>query len=192
MIKIGARSGLAAVLLVGLCASRSASAEDTVFGNPMAQLCWSAAHAASRNEMLSAKAIPACDAAIEDETLSIHDRAGTFVNRGVLRLAGGFPAKAKQDFESAAALMPDLGEAYTDRGAALIAMRRYADGIADIDKGLELKAEEPEKAYFNRALADEALDDMKSAYRDYMQSSQLKPDWDEPKMELTRFTISRQ
>ncbi len=185
-------ASVAAAVILPLLAVHEASAGVTVFGNGMAQICADAARQASKRPVVDVKGMQACDVALSDETLTQHDRAGTFINRGVLRLARGSIADAKQDFDSAAAMMPELGEAYTDRGAALIAMRRYADAIVDIDRGLGLKAEEPEKAYFNRALADEALDDMKSAYLDYSQAAQLKPDWDQPRIELSRFKVSRQ
>jgi tetratricopeptide (TPR) repeat protein len=97
---------------------------------------------------------------------------------------------AKADFDVAIVLMPDLGEAYADRGAALLGLGRYAAAIAEIDRGLALNTTEPEKAWFNRAIADEALDDVKSAYRDYLRAAQLKPDWPQPRDELTRFTVA--
>jgi len=49
---------------------------------------------------------------------------------------------------------------------------------------------EPEKAYYNRALAEEGLDDEKSAYVDYQQALVLNPDWDPPRQELLRFTVT--
>jgi tetratricopeptide (TPR) repeat protein len=172
--------------------SRPAFASATVFGNGMAQICSHAARTVASNAPVDPRDLYACDTALAEESLNIRDRAGTLVNRGVLRLARGAFDDSKEDFQAAAALMPDLGEAYTNLGAALIALKRYADGIVNIDKGLGLKPEEPEKAYFNRALADEALDDMKSAYLDYSQAARLKPNWNQPRLELARFTVVQQ
>ncbi len=73
---------------------------------------------------------------------------------------------------------------------AQIAERRFAEGKADIDQGLTLGTEEPQKAYYNRGLADDYLDDEKSAYFDYLKASQLDPQWYAPKKELLRFTVS--
>jgi tetratricopeptide (TPR) repeat protein len=184
--------GLAGGFAVLCLHSGTASAGVTVFGNGLAQICSDAAHRAARDELTDVKAAAACDTALSDESLTLHDRAGTFVNRGVLRLARGAFAKAREDFDSALELMPDLAEAFSDRGAALVALKDYGAGIADIDRGLALNCEEPEKAHYNRALAYEALDDMKDAYRDYLQAAQLKPDWPQPRIELTRFTVARQ
>jgi tetratricopeptide (TPR) repeat protein len=78
-----------------------------------------------------------------------------------------------------------------NRGAAAVGARRFADGLADINKALELGVEEPEKAYYNRALAYEGLDNLKAAYFDYQKAVELKPEWDAPKNELARFTVER-
>jgi len=193
-MKIGVRSAALATAVLGVSwlPAQTVLAGATVFGNGLAQVCARAARDVSKNQIPAAQSVQACDLALGEEDLTLHDRAGTFINRGVVRLSHRAFKDAKQDFDAAAELMPTLGEAYTDRGAALIGLRDYAHGIADIDRGLGLNPDEPEKAYFNRALADEALDDMKSAYFDYLQASQLKPDWVQPRTELTRFTVNRQ
>ena len=50
---------------------------------------------------------------------------------------------------------------------------------------------EPAKAYFNRAMAHEGMDDLKSAYLDYRKAEEIQPEWDAPRKELDRFTVSR-
>ena len=72
-----------------------------------------------------------------------------------------------------------------------IAEHRYSDGLADLNKGISLGVEEPEKAYYNRALAYEGLDDVKSAYFDYQKALEIAPNWAAPKQELTRFHVTR-
>jgi len=61
--------------------------------------------------------------------------------------------------------------------------------VADIDRGLAYGPEQPEKAYFNRALAKEFLDDTKGAYLDYLKAAELAPTWTAPQVELKRFTV---
>ena len=70
-------------------------------------------------------------------------------------------------------------------------MGQDREGIAEINKGIGLNAMEPEKAYFNRALAEERLDDLKAAYADYQKALELKPDWVIAKTELARFHVSQ-
>jgi tetratricopeptide (TPR) repeat protein len=130
-----------------------------------------------------------CDSALFGMSPSNRDYAGTLVNRGVVYLWHGRYNRAVEDFDSAIAVNPNVGEAYVNRGAARIALRQYTQGIADIDRGLPLGSEEPEKAYYNRGLAHEGLDDETAAYHDYMKAAELKPAWAAPKLELTRFTV---
>jgi tetratricopeptide (TPR) repeat protein len=184
------KTAAGAVSLAGLIAlAGPALADTTIIGNGFAADCSTAARAVSRNIPPSSEAFRQCDLAIEQEVLSPHELAATHVNRGVLFLAKREFATAKKDFDAAARIEPGLGEAYVNRGAALIGLGMNREGIADIDKGLALNASEPEKAYFNRALAEERLDDLKSAYADYQKALELKPDWEAPKAELARFHV---
>src|SRR5690348_8870246 len=168
-------------------ASSAAAGAVTVIGGGMARECSQAALGGESDAHYEAM----CTMALESELLSLRDRAGTYVNRGILKLRRHDFAAAQYDFNRAIETKPDLGEAYVNRGAAAVGARRYADGLADLNKAIELGVEEPEKAYYNRALAFEGLDDMKAAYFDYRKAVELKPDWDQPQKELARFTVER-
>ncbi|ATQ42279.1 hypothetical protein [Caulobacter mirabilis] len=165
----------------------AASAAAFVLGGGMANACSQAA-IAGRDDRAS---IEVCTQALESQPLLRRDRAGTLVNRGVIQLRRKAYAEAGRDFDAALALEPGLGEAFVNRGAAFIAQRRYREGVDQIDRGLALGPDEPEKADFNRALAWEGLDDMKAAWLDYQKALELRPDWDAPRQELTRFTVAR-
>jgi tetratricopeptide (TPR) repeat protein len=182
---------LAATVAAPCMLGGPAHAAVAVFGTGMAHECSEAARRLPKSQVDLQHALEACDGALSDERLDLHDQAGSHINRGVLLVARTEYAAAKADFDIAIRLMPDLGEGYVDRGAALLGMKHYAEAIADIDRGLALNTTEPEKAYFDRAVAREALDDIQGAYRDYLQAAQLKPDWDQPRTELARFTVSR-
>jgi tetratricopeptide (TPR) repeat protein len=172
-----------------LFAAGSASASTTVIGNGFAASCSQSAKAVSLNRPPATEAIHVCDLAIDTEVLTTHDLAASYVNRGVLYLSMADYVAARRDFDKAVATEPGLGEAYVNRGAALIGMGREREGITEINKGIELGAAELEKAYFNRALAEERLDDLKSAYADYQKALELKPDWAMAKAELARFRV---
>lgn len=165
----------------------ASQAAVTVLGGGMARQCSEAALGGES----ATKFDDLCTMALETELLSLRDRAGTYVNRGVLKLRRKEFGPAQFDFNRAIETKPDVGEAYVNRGAAAVGARRYAEGLADINKALELGVEEPEKAYYNRALAYEGLDDMKAAYFDYRKAVELKPEWEAPKNELARFTVER-
>jgi len=83
----------------------------------------------------------------------------------------------------------DLAEGYVDRGATLIAQKRYADAIKDINKGIALGAKQPHIAYFDRAIADEALGNLQAAYDDYRQALTLAPNFTLASDELKRFKV---
>lgn len=178
----------AAVSLAIIVPAGSACAAAFVLGGGMANACSKAAIQGADDR----DSLATCSMALETQPLLNRDRAGTYVNRGVIHLRRGAYDDARKDFDSALRLEPDLGEAFVNRGASYIAQRRYAEGMAEIDKGLSLNPDEPEKAYFNRALAWEGLDDMKAAWLDYQKALELRPDWDAPRRELTRFTVSHQ
>jgi tetratricopeptide (TPR) repeat protein len=180
-------AGWALGLSVTLAVS-GAHAAVTVFGGPgPADDCYKAAKFGAA----PVDGIQSCTQAIATQTMSDHDLAGTYVNRGVIYMAMASFVPAQHDFEAAMKLDPKMGEAVVNHGGALIALRRYADGIAEISRGLDLNPSEPEKAYFNRALAYESLDDLKAAYYDYSKAAELKPGWDEPRAELSRFTVTQ-
>lgn len=168
-------------------AAGSAQAAVTVIGGGLAQACSQAAIGGEDDPKFQ----ELCTLALETEFLNSRDRAGTYVNRGVLKLRKADYPDASRDFNLALKLQPKLGEAYVNRGASFIGQKRYAESLPDINKGLELGVGEPAKAYYNRALAYEGLEDAKSAYFDYQKALEMSPDWAAPKEQLTRFSVSR-
>ena len=178
--------GAAAAVALSVMAAGSASAAVSVLGNGLANACSSAALSGDADD----KSIETCTMALTD-SLTEQEKAGTYVNRGVLMLRRRNFVAARADFDSALKLVPTMGEAVVNRGASLVAERRFAEGLAEIDRGLAMNPEEPEKAYYNRALANEGLDDMKAAYLDYMKALELAPNWEDPRRELARFTVEQ-
>jgi tetratricopeptide (TPR) repeat protein len=181
---IGGLSAIAAVVV--LAGAGPARATVTVIGGGLAEACSKATMAGSslpRDE-------ETCTRALGEELLNPRDKAGTYVNRGIMKMRRGEWRPAMADFDRAVYFKPDLGEIYVNRGAALLGQHRFADGLADLNKSLELGVEEPAKAYYNRALAYEGLDDLKAAYFDYQKALELSPEWDAPKRELSRFHVA--
>ncbi|HEX4505871.1 MAG TPA: tetratricopeptide repeat protein [Alphaproteobacteria bacterium] len=189
-MSIRALSFTAPLLAAALLAAQPANAAFTVFGNGLAQLCSETAKNLEHGIAPPPRAIEDCTTAIEYENLRSRDLAGTHINRGILYMNRGLYAEAKRDFDTALEIVPTVGEAYVDRGAALVGLRSFNEAIADIDRGLALNPDEPEKAYFNRGLANEGLDNIPAAYRDYSHAAELKPGWAPPLNELSRFTVS--
>lgn len=176
-----------AAIVATLAIGTGAGASVTVIGGGLAEACSKAALSGKSEVRLERT----CTEALEKETLSSRDRAGTYVNRGILKMRRANWEGAASDFNEAIHEKPDLGEAYANRGAVSIGMHKYAESLADLNKGLELGVEAPAKIYFDRALAYEGLDDSKSAYFDYQKAVELSPDWEAPKTELARFHVER-
>ena len=167
-----------------LCAG-TAGASTLVIGGGAAKDCASAAMDGRKD----ASSVTTCTLALETETLSFRDRARTYVNRGVLQMRQRDFDGAVSDFDAASKIDPDLGEAFVNRGAAFVGTSRFGEGLSQIDQGLALGVKDPEKAYYNRAIANESLGDVTAAYRDYAKAAALAPTWDAPKNELARFSV---
>jgi tetratricopeptide (TPR) repeat protein len=179
---LSALAAVSALLLLG----SGAHAAVSVLGGGLAHDC----SLAARDGRADTAAVELCTLALESEPMGPRERAGTFVNRGVIKLRMRNWASAKSDFDYAIRADAQLGEAYVNRGAAQIALKHYPESLADLDRGIALGSEEPEKAWYNRGLVHEKLDDMKSAYFDYRKALELKPGWDMPQKELQRFTVT--
>lgn len=164
-----------------------AAASTQVLGGGLAQRC----SVLALDGMADRASIQTCTLALETEPLRRLDRARTHVNRGIIHLRRKTLSAAADDFDAAQAMEPTIAEIYVNRGAVLIASGRYGEGLVQIDRGLALGAEEPQKAYYNRALAHEGLNNLKAAYYDYRRAAELDPEWDAPRRELARFTLSR-
>ena len=178
-------AGLAAIAT--LSAATGANAAITVIGASQASECAQAARAGRSDRA----ALNMCENALGEEMLTIRDRAKTQINRGVIRMRQLNWTDALADMDQAIAMQGDIGEAYVNRGAVLIGMRRYQEGLEMIDRGLVLGIDDPAKAYYNRGLAHEGLENARDAYLDYQQAVTLAPRWDLPQQQLLRFTVTR-
>jgi tetratricopeptide (TPR) repeat protein len=181
----GFTTAVAVFALALLGAPTKADASTMVLGDGLAHSCAVAALDGGSSDFL----INTCTLALDQEALIPVDRARTYVNRGVVYLRRQRWDAAASDFNAAERFSPELAEVYLNRGCLMISLRRYSDAITETDKGLALHPREPEKAYYNRAMAHEMLDMIKDAYLDYKRASDLKPDWADAKTQLARFTV---
>jgi len=194
---IDTRSRIAAafVLAAGLWLAGSAPAlafESLLSGTSGAKACMAAARLAADRHLVDTPALLDCDRAIERDSLNGHDLAATYVNRGIIRICAGNYPVAERDFDEAIRVMPELAGAHMNRGAVLIALNRPQEAVEALDRSIALGTPEPERAYFDRALAREKLNDIKGAYYDLKQAAALNPAWDAPGKELSYFQVTRQ
>lgn len=187
-----------ATLLAGLHALPVAAQGNVIFlgADGYAQMCSEAAHTPDRNRLfeqtgsrLLIPGLEVCTLAIQQGDLTVIDLAGSYVNRGVLHFSAGDHQLALQDFDAALGLTQELPEAFVNRGYALVALERWAESLAAFDRGIELGAPDLARAHFNRAIAHEELGQLREAYADYLKASELNPEWEEAKRELSRFRV---
>ncbi|HEX3431563.1 MAG TPA: hypothetical protein VHT03_11815 [Rhizomicrobium sp.] len=178
----------AAIAALGVLATSSANGAVTVLGNGVAHSCYEFAEYAGN----PTDGINTCTFALDQATLSVRDRAATFVNRGILRSRKGDAEGALADYDRGLVMDAALAEGYVDRGAAMIALRRYDDAVSEIDKGISLGANRPQIAYYDRGIADEALGNIRAAYEDYKKAAEIQPDFHLALDQLSRFRVVRQ
>jgi tetratricopeptide (TPR) repeat protein len=163
-----------------------AQAAITVLGQSLAHNCYQAAEFGGD----PSQGVATCTYAL-DGTMPTHDRAATYINRGILKARDDNPQGALDDYNEGLSLNGDLGEGYVDRGATLIVLKRYQDALNDINKGIGIGAKKPEIAYYDRAIADEALGDVRGAYLDYRKAVEIAPDFTLASEQLARFRVIR-
>jgi tetratricopeptide (TPR) repeat protein len=159
-----------------------------VIGSGLARMCYEAAE----TERATASTLDACNRAIADEPLSFDDQVATYVNRGIIRARLNDVSGALTDYDHAIRLNPNEAEAYLNKGALVLkAQHDWRQARALFETALQKRTRRPEFAYFGRAIANELAGDLAGALADYQKASDLAPNWEIPKKELTRFTVRK-
>lgn len=177
-------------ILIGVllaAASVPASAAVQVHGSSDARLCFEAAESAS---IPTSEQVRRCDEALRVESLSSYDTIATHVNRGILYMRRGAIDAAIADFDTAIELDPSQPEAYLNKGAALVRREQPDQAVGLFTVALERNTSRPEVAHYGRAVANEALGNVRAAYNDYRRANELAPRWREPRLDLARFRVS--
>jgi len=183
-----ARGHLLIVAALAAAASVPASAGITVIGAGHARSCYLAAE----SKMLPrSEDLRRCSLAVREETGGRSRLVATYVNRGILHLRRGDTAAAMKDFDAATRLNPDEPEAYLNRASALLRQAQPSGAITQFDAALAKQTRRPALAHYGRAIAYEEAGNVRAAYKDYLMASQLAPEWDDPRRELTRFKVVR-
>jgi len=137
-------------------------------------------------------AIARCNRALREETGNRPNLIITYINRGNLRLARGEYEQAITDFDAAIRLEPTNAEAQLNKGVGLIAMEQFGPAIVALTEAVSRGVQEPHKAYYNRAVAREALGDYRGALEDYSTALAIRPDWGLADAEMQRLARRRQ
>ena len=177
---------ISVLIVAGIVSAGQAQAAVSIIGGGMGHACYKAAEV---NAPLR-PSIATCSAALDQETQSSHDRASTFVNRGIIYMQARNITAALADYDAALRIDPELAEAYINKGIALVNLGgRDAEAVELLTKGLDRKPLHPEVAFYTRAVAHEMIGATREAYEDYRQAAELAPAWSEPAAQLQRFSI---
>ncbi len=182
----------ATLILPAICAallglSLPANAVIMVVGNQLAHDCFLMA----KSGVDTVTGIKTCSSALENEALSPHDRAGTFVNRGALKIALGRVDDAMNDYNTGIGIMPDLADAYVDRAGAFILKRDYDQAMVDVNHGIQLGPTYAFAGYYNRAVAEQLSGKLKEAYFDYQKTLELEPKFLPASERLKDFVVTK-
>ena len=163
-----------------------AAASVVVVGSGDARLCFQAADSPMLPQVTD---IRHCDDAIAEGALTTYEMVATHVNRGILRLRRNQIDESIADFDAAMRLDPNQPEAYLNKGAALIRRENPSEAAQLFTVALEHNTRRPEVAHYGRAVANEALGNVREAYQDYRLAAELAPGWSAPRADLQRFRV---
>ena len=172
---------LCGALTLALIPSSSGAQVMTVTGSA-AQSCYHSA--LDRRHDL--EAIAECTAALDQVST---DRAGTFVNRGILFMLAGQQDLALRDYNQAIALDPGQAEAWLNEAVTMVNSGKGSTAIDLADRSLRLRTQKPALAYYVRGLGHEEEGQAVAAYEDLRKAAALDPKWNEPAEQLKRYHV---
>ena len=164
-----------------------ANAQIMSVGGSAGQSCFQ--HAVARRR--DPQAIAECTAAL-DQTMTGGDRAGTFVNRGILYMLAGDEDRAVRDYDQAIQLDPSQAEAWLNKAVAMVNSGKGSNAIDLADHSLQLRTQKPALAYYVRGLGHEEVGQTVAAYNDLRKAETLDPKWIEPSEQLKRYHVAKQ
>lgn len=165
----------------------SAAAAVLSVGGPLSQNCYEAALTGDTRD----QSIDSCTRALTEEPLATRDRAGTYVNRGILQMVRGKDVLADTDFDAALRLDRGLPDAWLNKG--FLRLRR-GDGHAALpllQNGIDRGARRQAQAIFARGVAYEQMGQFNLAYADLKRAQELEPGWSMPTEYLADFRVDQ-
>ncbi|HEX5237085.1 MAG TPA: tetratricopeptide repeat protein [Sphingomicrobium sp.] len=163
----------------------AAHAAILTVGGPLSRLCYEAALAQDDRQ----SAIDGCTRSLDEEALLRGDRAGTYVNRGILRMNRGEDAAADADFDAALALERDLPDAWLNKAFIRLRQGDGRDALPLLDEGLKHNPDRRALAIFARGVAYEQMGEFGSAYADLKRAHEIEPGWALPSRYLSHYRV---
>jgi tetratricopeptide (TPR) repeat protein len=179
---------IAMLVSIAMLASEPAIAGVVVVSQDTGRKCYLQTLADLSPENIR-QALAICSQAITDNGDDPHNRAAALVNRADIRLRLPDYPGVISDADAAIALEPSIAEAYANRGAGLIGERRFNEALIALNKAVDLESPSSEIAYYNRAIAKEALGDVKGAYYDFKAANDINSQFTLAAEQLVRFRV---
>lgn len=179
-----------AIAIASLAAATALSAP--AFSQSMVVVGRSAAAGCYQNAAMhqfDMAALRDCNAAFDHNMMDRDTRARTYVNRAVILMNMGQPMSALRDLEDAVDLGFEAPEIQLNFSAAYVRLNRPQDAVDAATAAIEAGIDHPERAYVNRAIAYEMMENNQAAYQDYLTALELDPDWTAVRRELDRFRV---
>lgn len=148
-----------------------AHAAATTFGTSEAEECYREAMSPAR-----ATGTKVCTAAIDKGRLNGRDLAATYSNRGVIWARAGEIERALADHNKALELNPDSIGGLINRANAHSRDQNYHEALLDYDRAIELSGAAFAPALFNRGWVYRAINEDKTALKDFEAAHKLQPD----------------
>ncbi|KCZ53500.1 hypothetical protein HY30_11040 [Hyphomonas chukchiensis] len=167
----------------------AASAQSIVYHSGMshAETC---AERVSDPQEQSAYVLRLCKTALTDESLSPASRAATLTNTGIMEMRQGSLDAAVAHFQAARAVDAASPDVAINLGAALIRLGRFQEAIDVLHDPQAISVGHRHIAYYNRAIAHWAVDDVALAYEDLSAANALRPDYDAARELLQHFQVA--
>ncbi|MBC2777686.1 tetratricopeptide repeat protein [Parasphingopyxis marina] len=179
-------TGIAAAAIATALAASAAQSGIMVAGNSSARICYAAAARQSDNRV----DLRPCSLALDHDALTTRDRVATLVNRGIIYFHRADWDQALADFDAALAIDNNQPEAMLNKALTLLRRDRSGENaIPYFTRALELGTEAPAVAHYGRGLAHQLDGDLTDAYIDIRRASDLDPEWDAPRNDLSNFIV---
>ena len=178
---------LAGLFAVGFAADPAFAAPDVFYQSESPAVACAAGVAIPGEASPWLKRI--CEAAVDQPMISPRDKAATLANSGIVSLRLGDFEAALTRLQEARDLAPDNGDISISLAATLIRLDRADEAIAVLTETDSITPERLHLAYYNRALAHWALDEVENAYRDFYASAALKPGFAPAETALAQFQV---
>lgn len=147
------------------------AASSTSIGASDAQRCYEESRLP-----LSMQGVDYCTEAIRSREMTRRDLAATYSNRGIILAANGRYQDALDDHNEALSIVPDLAQAFVNRGNVFYHLRDFEAALEDFDRAIELGARPTHIPWYNRGITLLKMQRKEDAADAFRRGLEIAPD----------------